>query len=492
VQEEARYVYDRRRPENTTLHRVVRENLETLYAAVDAGEGNKLPAFVRKELEGYLDCGILACGFAHLKCERCGERRVVSFSCKGRGFCPSCMGRRMCQTAANLVERTLPEEPLRQWVFTVPFEIRHRLAYDGKLLGAINRIFVDTVLRFYQSKFGEHGKGGAMSVVQRCSSDLKLNPHVHAILLDGVFVEKDNALTFVAQGHLRTQEVCDVLHTAVVRIVNHLVRRKVVTKESQLVPDESFAEREPALARLAVSAVSGLAPCGPELRRNQDPIALRIGTPRILGPLSASEAGFTLHAATCAGADDERGREALLRYVLRPPIAQKRITEGPEGLVRITLKKAFSDGTTAVDLDPLSLLCRLAAMVPPPYFHTARYAGVLASHHAWRARIVAEPKTDTCNHEDKARAPDQPTAKNGSGYRPWAELLKRTFAIDVETCPTCKGRMKLVSLIQERRSIARFLKRLGEATEPPERAPPREPPYWQSRELRRKGVKFAA
>jgi hypothetical protein len=68
--------------------------------------------------------------------------------------------------------------------------------------------------------------------------------------------------------------------------------------------------------------------------------------------------------------------------VLRPPIAQKRITEGPEGLVRITLKKAFSDGTTAVDLDPLSLLCRLAAMVPPPYLHTARYAGVLASHHS--------------------------------------------------------------------------------------------------------------
>jgi hypothetical protein len=34
---------------------------------------------------------------------------------------------------------------------------------------------------------------------------------------------------------------------------------------------------------------------------------------------------------------------------------------GPDGLVRIALKRPFSDGTVAVDMDPLSLLCRLAA-----------------------------------------------------------------------------------------------------------------------------------
>jgi hypothetical protein len=63
----------------------------------------------------------------------------------------------------------------------------------------------------------------------------------------------------------------------------------------------------------------------------------------ITGPLCARESGFTLHAATRAGAEDERAREALLRYVLRRPVSQKRITEGPDGLVRITLKKPFSE-----------------------------------------------------------------------------------------------------------------------------------------------------
>ena len=37
-------------------------------------------------------------------------------------------------------------------------------------------------------------------------------------------------------------------------------------------------------------------------------------------------------AATRAGAHDERGREALPGTVFRPPIAQDRITRGPDGL----------------------------------------------------------------------------------------------------------------------------------------------------------------
>ena len=107
--------------------------------------------------------------------------------------------------------------------------------------------------------------------------------------------------------------------------------------------------------------------------------------------LSVGRDGFTLHAATRAGAMDERGRETLLKYVLRPPIAQERITRGPDGLVRIALKKPFSDGTFAVDLDPLSLLTRLCAAVPPPRFHTTRYAGVLASASKLLSRILPEP-----------------------------------------------------------------------------------------------------
>ena len=143
-------------------------------------------------------------------------------------------------------------------------------------------------------------------------------------------------------------------------------------------------------------------------------------------PLCASLDGFTLHAATRAGALDPAGREALLRYVLRPPVAQERVEQRPCGLVRITLKKAYTDGTIAVDMDPLSLLCRLATSVPPPRLHTIRYAGVLAPASAWRSRL-APPSPEAAAAGDEPSRPGRPdhagdTARGRSFWRaplPW-------------------------------------------------------------------------
>ncbi|WP_437901720.1 transposase [Sorangium sp. So ce124] len=120
-----------------------------------------------------------------------------------------------------------------------------------------------------------------------------------------------------------------------------------------------------------------------------------------------------------------------------PPIAKERVEPQQDGLVRLSLKRAFADGTVAVDMDPLSLLCRLAASVPPPRFHTVKYTGVLASTSPWRKRIgprPAKPEEPTKADDDAA-----PKRKRG-GYRPWAELLRRTFAIDIlrtQSMKTC-------------------------------------------------------
>ena len=110
--------------------------------------------------------------------------------------------------------------------------------------------------------------------------------------------------------------------------------------------------------------------------------------------------------------------------------------------MRITLKKAYTDGTIAVDMDPLSLLCRLAASVPPPRLHTIRYAGVLAPASPWRSRL-APPSPQAAAASDEPGRPD-----HAGGYRPWAELLARTFAVDVLACPNCQGRMKLLALVK--------------------------------------------
>ena len=82
----------------------VRAHWKTFLAEVEErGEGGaSLPRFVVGEFERYLACGILAHGFARVRCAACGDELLVALSCKGRGFCPSCTTRRMHDTAAHL------------------------------------------------------------------------------------------------------------------------------------------------------------------------------------------------------------------------------------------------------------------------------------------------------------------------------------------------------------------------------------------------------
>jgi hypothetical protein len=135
--------------------------------------------------------------------------------------------------------------------------------------------------------------------------------------------------------------------------------------------------------------------------------------------------------------------------------------------------------------------------VPPPYFHTVRYAGVLSAASKLRPLVVPAPPESPVSIADgrasrgahQGLAPSQPKlTTHRSGYRPWAELLKRSFSIDVERCLRCGGRAKLIALVTKPTSIERFLHYLGEPTEVPALAPARGPPFWKSRLLRRKAA----
>ena len=66
----------------------------------------------------------------------------------------------------------------------------------------------------------------------------------------------------------------------------------------------------------------------------------------------------------------------------------------------------------------------------------------------------------------------------------------RTFAIDALACPVCRGRMRLIAVVKNQASIARYLAAVGEPTEPPTRSPDRGPPYWKSTILRRRALGY--
>ena len=135
-----------RDPERGALHRILREHLATFLSEREEA-GAPLAKFVVDELRGYLDCGVLSRGCAHFKCDDCGADRVTGLSCKGRGFCPRCCGRRMTQGARDLVEEVFPHERVRQWVLSFPFALRWPLAFRHELMLAVSRIAAEEIER---------------------------------------------------------------------------------------------------------------------------------------------------------------------------------------------------------------------------------------------------------------------------------------------------------------------------------------------------------
>jgi hypothetical protein len=99
----------------------------------------------------------------------------------------------MSDLAAHLVDRVLPDVAVRQWVLTVPFALRFPLAYDPDLCREVKGLFIRAVMgwtRRRAQRFGiPDGRTGAVVATHRCDAALRLAPHFHAIVLDGVFTD---------------------------------------------------------------------------------------------------------------------------------------------------------------------------------------------------------------------------------------------------------------------------------------------------------------
>ena len=185
-------LYRRRRPERTLLYRTVQTHFATWLALARDGQddADAVPGYVEREFRRYLDCGILAHGFARARCRQCGHDFLIAFSCKGRGVCPSCNTRRMVETAAHLADHVFPRLPVRQWVLAVPKRLRYFLHRDPDLQGAALRLFlraVEQTLRAHSAGAGPASRLGAVAFIHRFGSALNPHLHFHCCVLDGVF-----------------------------------------------------------------------------------------------------------------------------------------------------------------------------------------------------------------------------------------------------------------------------------------------------------------
>jgi hypothetical protein len=483
---DAEAVYHPRNPEDNPLYGVVADNLET-FLARQRERDRQVPQFVERELRSFLDCGVLANGFLRVHCDACGKDRVVAFSCKRRSVCSSCCGRRMADTAAHLVDRVLPAVPIRQWVLSLPFALRYRLAYDSGLVRDVLHIFIQTIFSSLRRRVRQHSgirkvTCGAVTFVQRFGGAINLNIHMHSLVLDGIYYEaSDKGIRFQRLPPPTDSEVARVTADIAKKIQRLLERRGLGPQADPNEADPLLLE-QPVLAELYSASVQGRIAAGSGAGERLKGVRFEFESgseDEKAGRRCANLSGFSLHANVCIPANARHQLENLCRYVARPAVATERLSRFPDGRVLYRLRHPWRDGTSHVIFEPLDLIGKLAALVPPPRFNLVRYHGILAPSSRWRSRIVPVVSIDApsslncpvCIVPKEKKKPQGKKDQAHSADHPrnygWAELMKRVFGFDVLRCDRCGGRMRILCAINPPEAIKKILDCLGLPSRPP-------------------------
>ena len=475
-------VYQRHRPENTLLYQIVEKYYPLFLLELDR-ENKVLPDYVKQEFADYLKCGILEHGFIRVKCTDCNKEQLVAFSCKRRGFCPSCGVRRMVEGAALLVDEVIPQVPMRQWVLSFPFQLRFLFASYPELMNKVLALVQRAIASWQIKRAGftrNTAKTGSVTLIQRFGSALNLNIHFHMLFLDGVYGDDGSGQQiFQDLPAPRVKDLELVLHRIVTRVARFLEHQGVLerdTENSYLQLD--CLERDDlqdlhghsityriALGKYKghkVMTVQTLIPQDNKIRQQQ---------------LVATESGFSLHAGVVIRAYARKKLERLCRYIARPALSEERLSITTSNKISYKLKTPHRNGTTHVYFEPLDFMARLASLVPKPKINLTRFHGLFAPNCKSRVQITGQDKSNKKKGELTTRLPSRKSMT-------WAQRLKRVFKIDIATCASCGGRVKIIGAIEDSLAIKQILEfmrsqekpeqRRRNLLSPPERAPPAE------------------
>src|SRR3989475_6212254 len=474
--------YAPRDPSHTVLYTVIAEHLETFLASLaDDPDAPGLPAYVQREFYDYLRCGILAHGFLRLGCDTCHHELLVPFSCKRRGFCPSCAGRRMTQMAAHLVEQVLPWVPTRQWVVSVPIPLRYWMAGSQDLTAKVHTIIRTTIGQYYVNEAVTQGceranlQPGSVTFIQRCGSAINLNLHFHCVFMEGVYLDRTAAgrkPRFVKVEPPSDADIATVLQKISHRVIRKLRRLGYLEASMDATVATGYdplRDNEPELARTMAASVQQRIAFGERAGQHVRRIGSGFGdadeAPKLTGPRCARVHRFSLHANTQIPAHRRDQLERLIRYTGRGAVSLERLQEDANGDLVSTFTHPWSDGTTGIRLAPVELLEKLAALVPLPHVHLVRYGGCLAPHSYLRGVIRPTLRQQGLDGEE---------AQPSTPYWPWAKLLGRVFGLEMATCPFCRrGALRIIAVITQESVITRILRHLQLASVPPPIAPAR-------------------
>jgi hypothetical protein len=344
----------------------------------------------------------------------------------------------MADSAALLVDEILPQQPMRQWVLSLPFPLRFLFASNPKVMSRVLGIVYRVIATHLAHKAGftkPLAQTGAVTLIQRFGGALNLNIHFHMLFLDGVYIGGSNGhpMRFRQTKVPNKDELTRLTHTIAHRVGRYLERQGLMERDTgnvYLTPEAVNASDDDPSSQLLGSSITYRIALGPQQGR-------KVFTLQTLpdlesdNPFSSSVgevAGFSLHAGVATKANERAKLERLCRYITRPALSTKRLSLTRNGQVRYALKTPWRNGTTHVIFEPLDFISRLVSLVPKPRVNLTRFHGVFAPNSKYRALIT--PAKRGKGKTSRSLDGDTTPAEHRAAMT-WAQRLKRVFDIDV-------------------------------------------------------------
>jgi hypothetical protein len=107
------------------------------------------------------------------------------FSCRTRGFCPSCHSKRLEEWGEWIREELLLDVPHRQVVFTIPKMLRIFFKSNRRLLGDLCRCGLRSLNRYFAALTGSKLMPGVIAAIQTFRARINLHPHLHFLVTEG-------------------------------------------------------------------------------------------------------------------------------------------------------------------------------------------------------------------------------------------------------------------------------------------------------------------
>ena len=297
------------------------------------------------------------------------------------------------------------------------------LCFQAELAAAVTRLCARILSGFQSRRSNPDAPGrprpAAIAFIQRFSDGLGPWFHIHFLLPDGVFRQLPQSLDVPFEHHPppTPREVESVL-ADIARRAGALV----VRGGGRLQADT------PAVLRCVQQRAT------PIRKPARTPVR-----PQRPHPLRAEQDRFSLHAATVIAPNQPQARQRICRHLTRQDVTEERLQRLPDGRVAVKLKRPRR-GVQRFIFQPVALLARLCALIPPPYFNLVRYFGPLSSASPLRPYAVRSPP------EPK---PQRPTAPERPRRMRRADLLARVFGFNALAC-SCGGYFRPIAVITQR------------------------------------------